>query len=323
MKQSQDILLGFDGDGDIVDKLSVTSSQNTTIMPQSMIDAEVRAAKNKLEVKKSLASPFPIPRCDGPATIMPGLVVETVDWFNQNLELVASMTLHFGRTLVCPTADLYGLDDAFHIDEQSYRFIFFPFGHLEDLDEAVTALIIIDTDRKEWVYADPCNLAKDEAVFQAIKEAVTSRCPDLCSYECWPIRITCTFHHKFTGAHLVMTAYTITRYFRYALRLPQKVIYAEREFREYVHEACWYQRVVNHEYNARNGLIKRNGYYKDGARVSLASSLDYHRSVVPSDQCPFCCERYISKLAQHIRMKHGGGAAKANVVKSFLKGLRK
>lgn len=311
--------LRFDHSGDELELISVgPSSQATEIMTIAEIESEIDSVRRQIEIRQDLASVVPpIPRLN-PLDLRGDLIINSHEFYHESLSTNIKIWHAFTTAKLLDTVDLSRQDEQVSIDYPEYRFIVIPiFKPLSPDGDEFNALIIVDRQAEDWVFMSPDNAAKDYEVFDDVEIRARRLCRSLEDYHGWSIRLTSPFHYEYPRVHLLMATYYLARYFRYAVWLPQKIIYAEREFREFCHRSCLYLRCLNMDYNLRNRLIKSNGYFKDAAYVSHFSPLDYHRSVVPIDQCPFCCKRYIHKLAQHIGMAHGGRSSHANYIKNI------
>lgn len=125
------------------------------------------------------------------------------------------------------------------------------------------------------------------------------------------IQLQTQFHAEYPKIHLLLGVYTITRYFKYVKRIPPRVIYNERDFREYCYRLCQDLAITNHKYNLAHHLVRESGYLKSGAFTSLPSPVKFVTCPVKSDQCPFCFSRKFKSLSSHMIMEHGGLAKKA------------
>lgn len=181
------------------------------------------------------------------------------------------------------------------------------------LDLEVTALFIADNYTSRWYYLDVHrDLAKVQSNFGVFQQLLKDHLPD---EELKPLSLvtaTSYFHEKYPKVHLLMSAFTIAQQFRYATQMLSRVIYTERQFREY----CWLisdetQR-ANHAYNDANGLLDQHGEMLPGARYSYSSPVQFQNAVVPTDICMFCRKRVKSNLGRHMSMAHGGQAKMAN-----------
>lgn len=100
----------------------------------------------------------------------------------------------------------------------------------------------------------------------------------------------------------------MARISEYSIQLPRKIIYAEREFRHFCHNIYLNQQIVNHEYNLANNKVRPNGFLTRDAYRCPVTPIIFERSVVTSDQCPFCLKRGFKNLGRHMAMQHGGQA---------------
>lgn len=173
-------------------------------------------------------------------------------------------------------------------------------------------LVIVDQSEKEWIYLKPDNMAhKEGSYFDTTCRYILLLFPELQNYTRRPVIITSVFHEDYPKVHLLMSVYVISRLFRYAIQLPQKIIYGEWEFRKYASNICSELQFVNSRHNIEQGLYVR-GHLKAGALISYPSPLLIEPKVVPKDQCMFCKKRGFKQLGAHYSMRHGGNAMKAN-----------
>lgn len=182
------------------------------------------------------------------------------------------------------------------------------------LDDKVTALIIIDKLASNWVYINPDNeAAGSKVIFKSIECIIKLKNNWLENYQGSAIKITSHYHRDYPLVHLAFGLHTIGSLFRYAVKLPSKLIYKERAFRKYCWLFCYQTQVSNQAENIRLGLIEDNGSLKVGAYLTDSSPVRFERSVVPTDQCMFCKRRGFSNLGRHLSMAHGGHSSAMNV----------
>lgn len=313
----------FDGENGDPNVLSVTkdqiSSQDTVIITEEEIRLELNLYARRDDFKKTLDGLVPVVPNLAPMNSMDGEALNDPEIFYQVLHINLMLWRRY------TTYDLEGilyLDNTdFKVDlkHRHGRFWVLPVIPIPAPDTVCTpdtVLFIVDRQNKEYVYVNSLNdLRADTEQFKTIDDDVRSRCDELQEMKGWPLLLTSVFHRDYYKMHLIMTTFYLGRLFRYAVSLPKKLIYAEREFRHICHDVCLELQLTNQRYNLDHNLVKRNGYLKPEAFRSISSPVGFERSVVPSDQCPFCSTRGHKNLANHIRMKHGGQSAAANLVR--------
>lgn len=293
---------GIDGEAEVLSvQQEAGSSQETIIMTDKDLLNEFRRLFD-YETLLSYKTP-PVPTLEA-RTDMRGDVLESRKFYFDALELVTELWHKLSSVFLVPSVSLDFIRQSGFTFEtlEMYRYIILPI-HDDDWD----LIIIIDRERDEWVSISPDNEAvKDHEVFGEIDSVAGKICKPLKDIIGWPIMITSSFHRQYPRVHLIVSLFYLAKLFKYCPSLPKKIIYTERDFRWYCYDVCFKLQLTNLEHNIMNDLIKDNGGLKQEAFRSILAPIDFERSVVPSDQCPYCLKRGFSILANHITMKHRG-----------------
>lgn len=176
-----------------------------------------------------------------------------------------------------------------------------------------TYIVILDTREEEWAVMSAGNeYSKDNEDLHDFEYLVGKAIPFLRSRRILPITLTSSFHKDYPLIHLLMATFHLGRIFNHAQFLPSKVIYLEADFREFCYLICLRLQMANLDHNRDRNCIDQTGHLQAGAFVSYPSPVAFERSVVPTDQCPFCRKRQFKNLIRHIKMSHGGQSASAN-----------
>lgn len=190
------------------------------------------------------------------------------------------------------------------------------------IDELSSVLLIVDNIHSHWFYlngkSDLNVVRKDFTEFALM---IKDKFPTLGAKREALITSTNYFHTNFPKLHLLLMAFTIGRLFKYAKLFPRRVIYTEKLFRRF----CWYicneTQLCNHDYNVSNGLLGENGDMLAGAYYCYSSSVQFQRSVVPTDVCMYCLTRNHKNMGKHMAAKHGGQAKEANMARQLKESL--
>ena len=286
---------------------SAYSSLETILMTSSQIRDEIAIYKAQLIVREDLTLNFPHVVRMGPSSIPRGTILKNPGFFFDEVDRIATLWLSYTTVAVGARLDLQS-EVCVGIEGSVDRLLILPV-----IDMSEISLVIIDKKLKVWGYIHPSNLTKDQdRVLEETYAKIISRCSGLAQYEGRVILLTSHFHKDLHNMHLLMGLYYIGKLFKYAVKLPLKVVYNERDFREYCHDICLKLQIANQEYNLDNGLIDSNGLVKPGGMVSGPSPAIYERSVVVSDLCGFCKTRGWQNLGRHMSFAHGGQALQAN-----------
>lgn len=286
-------------------------SQSTIIVPHEMIELELeflrRCAANRRRLKNELVPTLGEVR---PFNDPDGELLKSFKIFEPILSEICIMWNCFAETKLFRVITKHG---AASLDltelPVGVRFIIQPI-----IEETCTCAIILDLERQEWGYI---GVFHDESGFDEARAIISQHHDVLDPDGGIKINLTSRFHHDYPLVHLAFGIHYIARVFRYAVQLPRTVIYAEREFRYFCWNLCYEVQIANCEYNVRNELIDELGYVLPDAYVSYSYDVSFERSVVPSDQCPFCGKRAFNNLGSHISMAHGGQAKKANIIRNL------
>lgn len=188
------------------------------------------------------------------------------------------------------------------------RFVLQPF-----VQRNVVFVVILDNKKNEWAYINPY-AGKDsdkDTAYPDILQRLKSEAKTLKELPCRAISLTSYFHKEFPKMHILMGLFYIAKLFKYAIELPQRVFYLERDFRHFCWRLCYALQAANAEYNMFKNLVKANGYEKIGAKRSMGSPVSYTAAVVSPKECPFCLTRKSTNLGKHMAMAHGGQAKDA------------
>lgn len=307
---------GSDGDPEIISVGGTpVSSQETVIYSSEWLEREmwINSKRPAMQAIFKLGIPH-ITRYPYPQTDMTGRILNSSQYYYFELGHIADLWQAFTSVDISPPLQLDDLAQDNFMSYSRSRFHIYPL-----IDGTLNYLVIVDTAHKEWILVDPSNEAyKNGEKFSLVDEAIRASSPALNAMQSRAIMITSHYHSDYPRIHLLMTVHHIGRLFKYAIKLPQKVIYAERDFRAYCFLICHFLQIANHEYNYSKGLVKSNGYLKYGALRSITSPVCYQRAVIPSDQCPFCKTRGhtpSSILGRHIAMKHGNLSSDYNATR--------
>lgn len=183
-------------------------------------------------------------------------------------------------------------------------------------EDGVLMVIILDNNQRKWYYLNPYfseNTAYSKMTSYISTEGlVTAALPGRA------ISMTSYFHQRFVKVHLLMCLYTIGGYFKYAVLMPRRVFYLERDFRQF----CWiiYGTLmeVNADYNIKHGLIQANRYLQpeSGGMRTVGTSVAYIPAVVSREECPFCGRRDFNNIGRHMSMAHGNQAKMARAART-------
>lgn len=306
----------FDGDDGDTEILSIQtgsqSSQRTEIEVYDDIIDEYKRSESLTERLDSLIPPVPTLK---PQTDMKGSILNDKVFFFDTLCTITNLWCQFTTVNLTEPKDLDLLSDAkFDLEDTGdCRFAIIPVID-EDLD--INALMILDKDRREWVFISAENTAsRDAEAFDEVERFAGNICESLKEMKRWPITLTSHFHRNYPKIHVLMGYFYLVKLFKYCNLLPSKLIYGEREIRQFTYEIGLQLQLRNLSYNIDNDLIRNNGTLKKGALRSVIPSLTYERSVVPKDQCPYCKKRGFTCLQRHIIMQHGGQSAHCNKIR--------
>lgn len=292
---------------------SAQSSQATEIYSQSGIEETIRRLGFALFMNRRLSRVYPPtdkdldPMNDEHASFLlnRGVFLEQLDFCLEHwlISTTYSLFLPFEVDTDCDyNPDLSGPE----------RFKVIPI-----FQSGNTSIAILDTEQEEWTVLDPNNSLKriDERLYDFESLAI-KKFSFLKDWIIIPMALSSYFHKEYPLIHLLMSVFYLGKIFRLAAHLPSRIIYGEKDFREYCYMLCLSLQISNLRYNHRQNLIAASGYLKPGAYISYPSPVFFERCVVPTDQCVFCGKRGWKNLTGHVRMSHGGGSALANKVRA-------
>lgn len=232
-------------------------------------------------------------------------LLESMEFYRMCIDRITQRWLDVGgvSVKVHNTADL-GQNNVQKLNK-GVRFNVYPFEY-----NSRQLIVIADNKNEEYIWLNPDNDAcKDEEVYLSQSNLIEKRIADLRMWSCAAVFMTSHFHKQYTKIHLLFGLFTMGRAFRYAVMLPQKVIYSEKPFRDWCYRVCLKQQLVNQEYNLVNDLINGDRSLRTGAFRSGSSPVVFERpSVSPTNQCYFCKSRSFTNLGSHMKMAHGNQA---------------
>lgn len=298
----------------LLSKSQDSDSQETIVMSQRQLQDLIDVSKYHPDMKeclKVLATPpapggrYLTPKNDLLATILveEEMITSLVEWA---IKFLSPFT----------TTSFMGLWRLDSLSSMRQKFMLHRgprFHFLLLVQTQVYDLIIIDAHAKEFtVLFGSRELAKgastDVDYMADIEKRFNICCPETQEMKFKTVKLTSHFHPQYSGIHMMMATYYLARMFRYTVQLPLKIIYAEREFRRFCYDLCLNLSIENLKYNEARGLVLPDGQLDERAFRSVASPVRFCRSVVPSDQCPFCLRRYSKNLGAHMSAAHDKGA---------------
>lgn len=286
------------------------SSQATIIMPEAYIARELELYRYVKGYRHAIETQLVPPVPDiCPHTDMTGEILHNKSFFQDALYLLVALWNGYTSVDLCKPTDSehMSLVECITMRKSYSRFFVFPL-----IDDSHNMLLIVDRERRCWGYINPDNqAARDADEFKRVERLIHSKCADLMKMPGHPISLTSYFHTEYPGIHLLMSVYALARLFRYAVVLPKRLLYGEREFRKFCHNICLVLQLSNTNHNIENNLVRPDGYLEHEAFVSIPSPVGFERAVVPVDTCPVCLRRSFRDLPRHICMAHGGQASVA------------
>lgn len=294
----------------------ISSSQETIILSPLHHYNEVRSQVNFDYFLNSNIPPLPVITT---MNNMEGELFKDDDLFLSAAEMIGTLLGKYTRYIVSTHAltTWQSFDENIIFDQEivdDHHFIVIAVLYKEKEDHEL--IIVIDAKSKEWIYMSAKNEAvKDSAIFERVESIAKRVYPPLEGMKGWPVMITSNFHEDFPRIHLLMALYQLAKLFKYSIKLPHKLIYRERDFRQYCYELNLELQVKNTKFNMESGMIRPNGNYKPGAILCPITPIEFQRSVVPLDQCPFCLRRGFKRLENHISMEHGGRSELCNTIR--------
>jgi len=289
------------------------ASQETILMSEGKIEEELQFVKGQLVVRQGLDLPVPYVPEVRPSNSPNSILVDR-GFFEEEVERICSLWLAYAvvqRSLVVDLKDLPGVMPLPPSFDRVCRFFI-----ITARDEDEYAFAILDLEQREYGILCTANRKdrEEEVMCLARRFLVENTFPELETWKGHLIIPPTFFHPELEYPHLLMSLFYIGKYFHYAVRLPHKVLYQERDFREYCHDVVLKLNIANYERNKLMGSLIGGDLRDDGfAMPSL--TVHYDRAVVATDQCPFCKRRYFRNLGRHMVMAHGGQAKRANLTR--------
>lgn len=174
------------------------------------------------------------------------------------------------------------------------------------------ACIIRDNLWDEWAYV---NLSPAKGNFEQVLAKIYCYLPELGQHKGFQIETCTQLHPDFPMVHLLFALHGIQDLFSDAQRLPRRLLYTEKQFRNYSWLVCCIVQQLNSSYNLRNSYVDDYGNLKPGAYISYPSPVLFERSVIATDMCPFCGKRNFNNLGRHMSMAHGQQAIRARIAR--------
>lgn len=290
-------------------------SREASLNSQQAIRRDINAYRAWMAVADNITSPYPSTSESNARNVPRGTVLTDFDWFQEQLRFIVRYWEKFEATKLMQPVLVKDLR-IHNFENRAARFIIVPI--VSEGENRDVSLLILDKELKTWRWMSPNNsAAKFNEIAAYVKNQVMPHFPDYQSWEGDLIILTSSYHKDYPYAHLLMGVYRVAQYFQCTIKhiLPIKVVYNEESFRDYVYHACLAVQLANQQHNLERGLVTESEELLDGAYVSLPSPVQYERSVVPSNLCPFCKRRRYDRLGRHIYMDHGGQAKIANVAR--------
>lgn len=306
------ISIRFDGSDGNPEVLSIEpsdySSQDTIIITAYEIERDLALYSLRPVLKTMLGEKIPPPATPKAKSYQLGEVLSSDETYYENLDCIMSLIGAYATVQAGTPLNIANVQARFSLRNiRSHIYVQPVIANGADI------IVVFDLYSNEWGYINPSNDAyKDDEVFAEVEAAVKHSCVEAKRMKGFPIMLTSYYHRDYPRIHLLMAMFHLSKLFAYAIKLPLKIIYGEREFRGFCREICLQLQLVNAKYNLQTGLVHDNGYLKSGAFVSYASPVQYERSIVPFDQCPYCKKRGYKNLGRHICMAHGGQSSSAN-----------
>lgn len=279
-----------------------TSSQDTVILGEDEVQFHVAFMKLRRRARDTLTSRYPEDNKIKARNDADGKILQSPDLYLDLLvQIVDTLLAYTTATIIDPT-ELEDFDkEVSRTDRRPCRFLVWPLI-VYDTD----ALIVIDREKEEWGYLNPDNLAwRNKKLFETIESMIKSSSSLLASYEGAPINMTSYYHRGYPKMHLLMALFHISKSFWYASLLPRKVIYREKDFRDFCNQLLSELSIANAVYNHKNNLVKKNLMLTQGAYISRSTLVPFERAVVTEDQCVFCKSRTKVNVGSHMSMYHG------------------
>lgn len=196
------------------------------------------------------------------------------------------------------------LDEDVKLDIKSVRFLI-QFVLLDGFG----LLIVVDLELKEWVVTDPHNhYVKEPSDFKILEEKVKRIISNYGQFTGRIIKMPTHFHTEWSWMHLIMAAYTLSKWFCYNIGLPLEIIYTEQQFRHLMWAIHSRLSETNNSHNSLAHKLHESGLLKNGAFRCHRYVIYPEAAVVKEDQCPFCLIRKVKCMKNHIRLAHAGDA---------------
>ena len=255
------------------------------------------------KLNKSEVPMIPFGSADmGPKAILKSLDLLQVSFDNEAAEWSNYASIILSKPIIKPQLK--------NLEFRHFRGLRFIIQPLIDVGQDIYALIILDFVSNDWIYINVANESNASLELYGVVNDVIRQKNQL-RLSASRVIINNTFHQEYPVIHLLFALFTIRKLFRYAVKLPQKIVYGEHHFRLFCFLTLYEKQLSNHEYNISRKLVDTDGHVLPGGRMTSVSFLKYQHVVIPVDLCMFCKTRGYNNLGRHIAMKHGGQALRA------------
>lgn len=291
-----------------------STSQAESLCSQQVIRRNLSEYRAWMAVADDISALHPSVHEARPMYLPAGSVLSNYEWFIGQLKYVMRYWQPYASVKLLEPVAVSHMRRS-QIESKDARFVVLPVDL--NADQKDMGLLVFDKENKLWSWLRNNNSSKVAAAqVDYVKTKILVHFPNCINWAGYIMILSSSYHHKeFPFVHLIMGLYYIARLFRYAVQLPHKVIYNERDLRMFAYKSCLAVQLSNQAYNIENKLLTEDGVLKPGAYCSLPSPIQYARSIVPSDICGFCKKRGFNNLGRHMSMTHGGQAIIANVTR--------